>query len=264
MLPAKTVTLTTDFGLNDPYVAEIKGTILGICPTAVIVDVTHNVENFNIRMGAYMLASASPYFSVGTIHVAVVDPGVGTQRRPLIVQTERSIFVGPDNGLLILAAEAQGVTCIRKIESQRFMLPHVSSTFHGRDIFAPAAAHIANGVPLEEFGPEISDVIKPSFAKVTRNKDTYVGEVLHVDGFGNIITNIHAKDIDHIKEGALQAELPNVKLHLKLAKTYAEAKPQEPVALIGSNNYLEVALNQGSAAAKFHANAGDKISLSPA
>lgn len=262
MSPAKIVTLTTDFGLNDPYVAEMKGTILGICPTAVIVDVTHNVEKFSIRAGAYMLASASPYFPVGTIHVAVVDPGVGTQRRPIIVQTERGIFVGPDNGLLMLAAEAQGIKCVRKIESRRFMLSHVSSTFHGRDLFAPAAAHITNGVALEEFGPEISDAIKPVFAKVTQNKDTLVGEVLHVDGFGNIITNIHTKDIEHIKHNILHVEMPNANLHLKFAKTYAEAKPQEPVALIGSHNYLEIALNQGSAATKLQAKAGDRISLS--
>ncbi len=258
------MTLTTDFGLADPYVAEMKGTILSICPNAVIVDVTHNVEKFSIRMGAYMLASAAPYFPAGTVHVAVVDPGVGTQRRPIIMQTEHSVFVGPDNGLLILAAEAQGIKHMYKIDNPRFMLPHVSSTFHGRDIFAPAAAHIANGVSMDEFGPEISDLTQATFTKVKRNKETIVGEVLHVDGFGNIITNIRPKDIKHIQEGNLQAELPNAKLHLKLAKTYAEAKPEEPVALIGSHNYLELALNQGSAAAKFQTKTGDKISLSPA
>jgi hypothetical protein len=256
--------LTTDFGLADPYVAEMKGTILSICPNAIIVDVTHNVEKFSTRMGAYMLSSAAPYFPKGTVHVAVVDPGVGTQRRPIIVQTERSVFVGPDNGVLLLAAEAQDIKRMYKIESQKFVLPHVSSTFHGRDVFAPVAAHIANGVPLEEFGPEVTDVIKPAFATVTRNKETIVGEVLHVDGFGNIITNIRTKDIEHIKERTLKAELPNAKLPLKLAKTYAEAKPEEPVALIGSHNYLEIALNQGSAAAKFQTKPGDKISLSPA
>ncbi len=258
------MTLTTDFGLTDPYVAEMKGTILGICPNAQIVDVTHNVEKFSIRMGAYMLASAAPYFPQGTVHVAVVDPSVGTQRRPIIVQTERSVFVGPDNGVLLLAAEAQGIKRMYKIESRKFMLPHVSSTFHGRDVFAPVAAHIANGVALEEFGPEVTDVIEPSFAKVTRNKDDLVGEVLHVDGFGNIITNIRTKDLEHIKERTMQAELPNAKLHLKLAKTYAEAKPKEPLALIGSHNYLEIALNQGSAAATFQTKVGDKISISPA
>lgn len=261
---AKIVTLTTDFGLADPYVAEMKGIVLGICPNATIVDVTHSVEKFNINMGAFMLASAAPYFPAGTIHVAVVDPGVGTQRQPIIVQTEKCVFVGPDNGLLMLAAEGQGIKHRYKIENQKFMLPHVSSTFHGRDIFTPVAAYVAKGVALEEFGPEISAVIQPTFTKATQNKGAFIGEVLHVDGFGNIITNIHAKDIESIKKENLQVELPNAKLQLKFVKAYGETKPHQPVALIGSHSYLEVALNQGSAAAKFQAKAGDKIVIAPA
>ena len=263
-MPAPIITLTTDFELKDPYVAEMKAAILSICPSAVIVDITHEVEKFNVRMGAYMLASASPYFPEGTVHVAVVDPGVGTKRRPIIVQAARSFFVGPDNGLLILAAEAQGIKRMHEIASRRFMLPHVSRTFHGRDIFAPAAAHLAKGVPIEEFGPEITVVAKPKFTKVTRDKDALIGVVLHVDGFGNIITNVRAKDLENLKEGALQAELHQCKFQLKLSKTYAEAKPQEPIALIGSHNYLEIALNQDNAAIKFQAKAGDKITLSVA
>src|SRR3989337_251787 len=129
----KIVSLTTDFGLRDPYVAEWKAAILGISANTVIVDVTHEVEKFNIRMGAYVLASAAPYFPKGTIHVAVVDPSVGTQRRPLLIQTGQGFFVGPDNGVLVLAAERQGIKSIHEITNQRLMLPHVSSTFHGRD-----------------------------------------------------------------------------------------------------------------------------------
>jgi S-adenosylmethionine hydrolase len=180
------------------------------------------------------------------------------------VQSKRNFFVGPDNGLLMLAAEAQGIKRMYEITSRRLMLPHVSSTFHGRDIFAPAAAHLANGVPLEDFGPEITDAVKPAFTKVTRDKDTLAGEVLHVDGFGNIITNIRAKDLADFKEGMVQAEFSSHRLQLKVSRTYAEAKPQEALALIGSHNYLEIALNQGNAAAKFHAKAGDKITLSAA
>jgi len=260
-VPAPIFTLTTDFGLKDPYVAEMKAVILSICPNAVVVDVTHEVEKFNVRNGAYMLASATPYFPQGSVHVAVVDPDVGAQRRPIIVKTAHSFFLGPDNGLLFLAAEAQGIKRIYEIASRRFMLPHVSSTFHGRDIFAPAAAHLANGVPAEEFGPEITEFAKPKFTKITRIKDSLVGEILHVDDFGNIITNIRAKDIASLKEGTVQAELPFVKLHLKLSKTYAEAKLQEPIALIGSHDFLEIALNQGNAAAKFNTKTGDKITL---
>jgi len=261
--PAKIVTLTTDFGLTDPYVAEMKGTILGICPKAIIVDVTHNIKKFSIRMGAHILASAVPYFPSGTIHVAVVDPSVGTQRRPIIVQTARNTFVGPDNGLLMIAAETQEIIDSYKIDNRKFMLSKVSSTFHGRDIFSAAAAHLANDVSMKEFGPKITDTIKLKFTKVKQNKNMVIGEVLHVDDFGNIITNISKQDIEKLKKGTLRVELPKIKLYLKVAKTYAEAKPQEPIVLIGSHNYLEIALNQGNAATKFQTLAGDKIILSP-
>jgi len=262
-MPPKIITLTTDFGLKDPYAAEMKATILGICPNAAIVDITHEIEKFNTRMGAYVLASAVSYFPKGTIHVAIVDPGVGTQRRPILVQTQQGFFVGPDNGLLTLASEQQGITGIHEITNPRLMLPRVSGTFHGRDIFAPTAAHLANGVHPAEFGPEIHDVVKPEFAKVTVRKNMLIGEVLHVDGFGNIITNIGEKETAQIRtKGVVNVELPNQKLKLKLCKAYGEAKPQEPLALIGSHNYLEIAINQGNAATVFETKPGDKIKIS--
>jgi S-adenosyl-L-methionine hydrolase (adenosine-forming) len=262
-LTAKIVSLTSDFGLKDPYVAEMKAAILSICPSAIIVDLTHGVEKFNVREGAFMLAAAAPYFPKGTVHVAVVDPQVGTSRRPIIVETEQGFLVGPDNGLLVLAAEAQGVKQMGHIESRRLMLPHVSNTFHGRDIFAPVAAHLANGVPVEDFGPPITDFVKPEFTKVTRDKDVLAGEVLHVDDFGNIITNVHAKEISAFREAMVQVEFASQTPHpMKVSTTYADAKPHEPLALIGSHGYLEIALNQGNAAAKFSAKAGDKVTIS--
>ena len=256
------ITLMTDFGLKDPYVAEMKAVILGICPNAVIIDITHEVAKFNIRMGAYVLASAVPYFPEGAVHVGVVDPGVGTRRRPIVIQTKQSFFVGPDNGLLVLAAEKQGIICIHELANPRFMLPKVSSTFHGRDIFAPAAAHLLNGVKPEEFGPEIREAAKPEFAKTTQRNGVLIGEVLHVDGFGNIITNINEKEVaqSHVK-GAVNVELASYKLKLKLGKAYGEVEPQEPLALIGSHGFLEIALNQGNAAEKFETKPGDKIKL---
>jgi S-adenosylmethionine hydrolase len=251
--------------LKDPYVAEMKAAILSICPSAVLVDLTHGVEKFNVRAAAFLLASAVPYFPKGTIHVAVVDPCVGTERRPIIVETESGFFVGPDNGLLILAAEATGTKQMRHIENRQLMLPNVSSTFHGRDIFAPAAAHLANNVLMEEFGPKITDIVKPEFTRITRSKDYLTGAVLYVDDFGNMITNISAKDIAFFREDIVQIELAFQTLkHLRVYRTYADAKPHEPVALIGSHGYLEIALNQGNAAAKFFAKAGDKIKLSRA
>jgi hypothetical protein len=260
---SKIITLTTDFGLKDPYVAEMKAAILNISSNATIVDVTHDVAQFNIRMGAYVLASAAPYFPEGTIHVAVVDPGVGTRRQSILIQTEHGFFVGPDNGLLILAAEHQGIRSIHEIANPKLMLPQVSSTFHGRDVFAPAAAHLANGVSPAEFGSEIRDAVKPDFAKVTLREGVMIGEVLHVDNFGNIITNISEKEVVRIRgAGVVNVELPNQKLKLKFCIAYGEAKSQEPLALIGSHNYLEIALNQGNAAEKFKASPGDKIKIS--
>jgi S-adenosylmethionine hydrolase len=251
--------------LKDPYAAEMKATILSICPHAVIVDITHEIAKFNIRIGAYILASAAPYFPKGTIHVAVVDPGVGTPRRPIVVQTKQGVLVGPDNGLLILAAEKQGITSVYELTNQQFMLPKISTTFHGRDIFAPAAAHLLNGVKPAEFGPEIREVTKPDFAKVTRRNGALVGEVLHVDGFGNIVTNINEKEVvqSHVKS-VISVEMPSCKLKLKFCKAYGEAEPHEPLALIGSHGFLEIALNRGSAAEKFETKAGDKVTISSA
>jgi len=264
-MPRKIATLTTDFGLKDPYAAAMKAAILSICPNAVIVDVTHEIAKFNILMGAYVLASASPYFPKGAVHVAVIDPGVGTQRRPILIQTTQGFFVGPDNGILVLAAEKQGITRIHELSNPQFMLPNVSNTFHGRDIFSPAAAHLLNGVKPEAFGPEISEAVKPEFAKVTRRNDVLVGTVLHVDGFGNIITNINKTEVaqNHLK-GPVIVELPDYKVNLKLCKAYGEATPQEPLALIGSHGFLEIALNQGDAAEKFKTKPGDNVTISPA
>jgi S-adenosylmethionine hydrolase len=256
------ITLTSDFGLKDPYVAEMKGVILTIIPNATLVDITHDIEKFNIRMAAFTLASAVPYFPKGTVHLAVVDPGVGTQRRAILVQTKQSFFVGPDNGILILPAQNQGIEHIYQLTNPKFMLPEVSSTFHGRDIFAPVTAHLDKGVEPSEFGPEISDAVTPKFASVKRENGCLIGEVLHVDGFGNVITNIKEKEMSNSK--VVEIKLPTVSLKLAFGKTYSQANLNEPIALIGGHGFLEIALNQGSAAEKFQVKAGDNVKVRPA
>ena len=256
------ITLTSDFGLKDPYVAEMKGVILTINPNATIIDITHDVEKFDIRMGAFMLASAAPYFPKGTVHLAVVDPGVGTERRAILVQTKQGFFVGPDNGVLMLAAKNQGIKHIYQLSNPKFMLPKVSATFHGRDIFAPAAAYLDMGVKPAEFGPEVTDGVMPEFARVKRGAGSLIGEILHVDGFGNIITNISQKEMTQAK--AVNIKLHNISLNVAFGKTYAQTKPREAIALIGSHGFLEIALNQDSAAEKFHAAVGEKIEVTPA
>ena len=256
------VTLMTDFGLKDPYVAEMKGVILGICPSAEIVDVSHEIEKFNTRMGAYVLASASPYFPKGTINVAVVDPRVGTEKRGLCIETAHAYFIGPDNGMLVLAARAQGIKHVRVIKNAKFLLPKVSHTFHGRDVFAPVAAHLANGVNPSDIGFETRKMVVPEFAKVVKDKNRVTGEILHVDGFGNVVTNITEKDIGGIgvnRESSLNVD--GVQGRLRFCKTYGEVEVGEPLALIGSHGYLEISVNQGDASKILGQKIGDKITF---
>jgi hypothetical protein len=237
----------------------MKGVILTINPTTKLIDVTHEIPKFNIRMAAFTLASAASYFPDGAVHLAVVDPGVGTQRRAILIQTKKGFFVGPDNGVLTLAAQNQGIEHIYQLANSKLMLPNVSSTFHGRDIFAPAAAYLDKGVKPDEFGPEVKDTVKPEFTNITRKGDAVTGEVVHIDGFGNIITNIAQKELAQTIFETFNVELPQTTLKLGFSKTYAEDKHRQAIMLVGSHGFLEIALNQGNAARKFHAKAGDKI-----
>jgi S-adenosylmethionine hydrolase len=259
------ITLLSDFGLKDPYVAEMKAVILSIHPQARVIDITHEIEKFNIRMGAFVLASATPYFPAGTIHVAVVDPGVGTKRRPIIVETKRSYYVGPDNGLLMLAAQKEGVCHVYHVNNPQYMFPRVSRTFHGRDIFAPAAAHLAKGSSSFEFGPEIQDYALPKFAKTHARKGELLGEILHIDDFGNVVSNISAEELEKmgIREGcSLRVKLDGKALTLKLCSAYGEVAAKTPLAIIGSSDFLEVSVNQGSASRMFKAKIGGPLRVS--
>lgn len=259
------LTLLSDFGLKDPYVAEMKAVILSIHPQVRLVDISHEIEKFNIREGAFVLASAAPYFPSGTIHVAVVDPGVGTKRRPIIVETKHEFYVGPDNGLLMLAAQKEGVDHVYHVNNPQYMLPQVSRTFHGRDIFAPTAAHLARGRPPSEFGPEIQDYVFPEFAKPYTRKGELFGQILHIDDFGNVVSNISANDVE--KMGIREGSFVNVKLKgrtlaLKLCSAYGEAPAKKPLAIIGSSDFLEVSINQGNASKVFKAKVGDSVRVS--
>jgi hypothetical protein len=260
------ISLLSDFGLKDPYVAEMKAVILSICPEARIVDISHEIEKFNIRMGAFVLASAAPYFPKGTIHVAVVDPGVGTKRRPILVATKRAFYVGPDNGLLMLSAQRQGISHVYHVTNKQFMLPRVSRTFHGRDIFAPTAAHLAKGHAPSESGPEINDYVFPRFAEPSLKKKVLFGEILHIDDFGNVITNVSLKELEKmgIKEGdMLRVKLKEDAITLKLCVAYGEVKAKQPLAIIGSHSFLEISVNQGDASKRFKAKIGDSVQILP-
>ena len=259
------ISLLSDFGHKDPYVAEMKAVILSINPNARIVDITHEIEKFSIRMGAYVLASAAPYFPLNTVHVAVVDPGVGTKRRPIIAETSRSLYVGPDNGLLMLAAHKEHITNVYQIDNPKYMLSKISKTFHGRDIFAPAAAHLTSGIKPSDFGAAIHDYVFPEFAKPHARNGELLGEVLYIDDFGNIVSNITAEDLEKMGFGegnSLLVTLGGKTLTLQFCSAYGKVPAGTSLALIGSNKFLEVAVNQGSASKFFKAKVGDTFRVS--
>jgi len=252
------VTLTTDFGLRDPYVAEMKGVILGLAPTVTLVDVTHDIESHDVVGAALVLEAAVPFFPSGTVHLAVVDPGVGTARRGLAVATSDAVFVAPDNGLLTPIL-ARGAWRAFELASPELRLPRVSRTFHGRDVFAPAAAHLGGGVPPERFGPRVDDPVLVPWPEVHALGGAVAGAVLHVDRFGNLITSIAAEAVEGL--GSV-ASIHIAGRRLPLVGTYADLPRGGAGALVGSSNRLEVTVREGSAAAVLKARRGTPVAVS--
>jgi hypothetical protein len=258
------VTLLSDFGIRDQYVSEMKGTILSLCPSTTVVDISHEIEKFNIRMGAFVLAAASTYFPAGTVHVAVVDPEVGGQRRSLLIETQHAVYIGPDNGILLPAALRDGVKEIHSIENRQFMRSPVSSTFHGRDVFAYAAGKIACGAEAFEVGPKVTDPVSLVLAGAETSNEAISCEVLAVDSFGNIATTASGKDLEAsgVKLGeGLVMQTKRRKYRLSLGRTYSDTAEGRPVLLVGSYGFLEIAINKGNAARRFHLSAGDRLTF---
>jgi S-adenosyl-L-methionine hydrolase (adenosine-forming) len=255
-MPAPILTLTTDFGLSDHYVGSMKGVILGICPRARIVDISHQASPYAIAEGAFLIAQSYASFPRGTVHVVVVDPGVGSERRPILAKAAGQYFVAPDNGVLgmIFAREKHKV---RVISNERYFRHPVSQTFHGRDIFAPVAAHLASGVASAKIGPAITDYIRLPFESPRQTAPgMWTGEILKIDHFGNVITNFLAEDFPALS----QLSIGRTKVR-RLVGTYAAAPAGELVVIAGSAGYLEVSLNQGSAAEKIGCRSGDPCQI---
>ncbi|HWF48988.1 MAG TPA: SAM-dependent chlorinase/fluorinase [Bryobacteraceae bacterium] len=253
------IALTTDFGLSDHYVGAMKGVILGRCPEADIVDISHTGASFSIWSGAYTIQQAAPYFPPGTVHVVVVDPGVGTARKAIAVEALDQIFIGPDNGVFSLVLSRAERFTAREIADHRLMLESPSTTFHGRDIFAPAAAAIACGaVPFSEVGPIVTDpVFLSPLEPESTGQGVWNGRVLSVDHFGNLITNFPARDFE---SQAFRMTMGWVEVSLRYA-TFADAPEGAIFCYAGSSGYLEIAMNRESAAARLHAHPGDSIAL---
>jgi hypothetical protein len=256
------ITLLTDFGSKNGFTGVLKGVIWKIAPQAQIADITHEITPQNIMEGAIALWRAATYFPSGTIHIAVVDPGVGTSRRPIAARINDQYFVGPDNGLftpLMEQAERHGQpVSVYHLNKPQYWLPEVSNTFHGRDIFSPVAAHLAAGIPIDELGTQIDDPVRLVMPRPVRLDSGWRGEVVLIDVFGNIATNLAAEHVSEIDHETLRIAGRTIK---GLVKSYGDREPGAIVALIDSEGFLEVARVNGNAAQTLQVKVGDLVEL---
>lgn len=259
-MPSSLITLLTDFGLDDAYVGIMKGVILRIHPTVRLIDLTHAVPPQRIVAGALMLRSAVGYFPDGSVHLAVIDPGVGSGRRPIMIETDRGLLVGPDNGILCPAAAVLGRGRARLLANERFFVRPVSQTFHARDIFAPVAAHLSRGVAPKEVGPELDGIVELALPVPRQSGAAVAGEVVHVDHFGNLITNITADLVSRFPAQPVSVSINETPIGALLA-TYSGVLEGAPVALIGSWGSVEIAIRNGNAAETFAAGPGTPVTV---
>jgi S-adenosylmethionine hydrolase len=258
MAKSSLITLLTDFGYSDPFVGVMKGVILNICPEVRIVDITHNIGPQNIDEAAFKLKSSYSYFPKGTIHTVVVDPGVGTDRAVLGVQTDRYTFLAPDNGILKTIFQENPDCQVYRITNPDYFLPNVSRTFHGRDVFAPAAAHLARGVPLSEMGEMTREYVKGEVESCQVTGNRIEGKIVAFDRFGNGITNIEEDKIYPTKK--MRVEIKDFKFD-RFSQSYGEVSEGEPLAIIGSSGTIEIAVNQQSAKEKFDLRLGESVRI---
>jgi S-adenosylmethionine hydrolase len=251
---AALVTLTTDFGTRDGYVAEMKAVILGLARDVQLLDVTHEIAPRDVREAALLLEIA-PRFPVGTIHLVVVDPGVGTARRGLVVTAGGQVYVGPDNGLFTAALATPGWEAF-EVTALELRHPVVSRTFHGRDVFAPAVAHLARGVPPARFGPAVADPVRLRWPSPRLQPGRVEGEVIHIDRFGNLVTSITAREVEALA-GPVSVTVGGRRCGL--VGTYADLEPQRAGALVGSGGRLEIAVRDGSARVRLRSGLGERV-----
>jgi S-adenosylmethionine hydrolase len=254
------ITLTTDFGLQDHYVSAMKAVILGINPNARIVDISHEIPPQDVMAGAWVVRNAALLFPPGTIHVVVVDPGVGTERKPVCLSIEGHFFIGPDNGIFSLIGEEFEYIAVT-LENEHLWREIRSNTFHGRDIFAPVAAHLSRGISMDELGPPLSEVITYRWAIPISDRDGIQGWIVHIDRFGNLISNIPSGLIrDTIGSSNFRIYVGNTILH-RIDTSFGSVHDGEPVAYIGSSDKLEIAINKGNAKEMLGVEKGAQISI---
>ena len=246
-MKANLITLTTDFGHKDAFVGTMKGVLLSVNPKVGIVDLSHSIPPQDIMAGALVLSGAVPYFPAGTIHVAVVDPGVGSERRPLLIQSDREFFVGPDNGIFSLVMKGKKPKQIVELSKDTYHLKLTSSTFHGRDIFAPVAAQLSLGLSPKKLGNPVEDFVRLHWPEVTTKERSIQGEVIYVDGFGNLITNIQQDTLAPFPRNKLSTNIGQLQIQ-GLSASYAAVREGDVVAVMNSWRFLEIAVRNGSAA----------------
>lgn len=241
------ITLLTDFGTEDSYVGAMKGIILSLHPGVTIVDISHNVPPQDVISGAFVLSHAAPFFPKGTVHMAVVDPGVGGKRKPILIETERYFFVGPDNGIFDMALQREKVKQIILLTNKKYFLGYVSPTFHGRDIFSPVAAYLSLCVEPSLLGKRMQSIKKLEFKQPSIHNGKITGQIIHIDRFGNLITNIDEGLLRRVfKNKAFQTKVDHIIIN-KLVQSYAYAKKDDVACLIGSSGLLEIAVKNKSA-----------------
>jgi hypothetical protein len=256
------ITLLTDFGTKDHYGASMKGVILGINPRCTLVDITHEVDPQDINEGAILLANAFSYFPKGTIHVAVIDPGVGGERKPILIETKHYFFVGPDNGLLTLAAKRDGIKQVVSLTHQKYFLPEISATFHGRDIFAPVAGHLSLGIHPKVFGKKADRWVNLGLKKPGVEGNQISGEIILIDRFGNLISNIEKERFERFVKDQPFLIRAGKKAIRDLKRGYYQAKKNEPIALFGSGGLLEISVREGCAEKRLKMKKGDQVTVS--
>jgi len=258
----RVITLLTDYGIRDSYVAEVKGVILRLHPEAVIVDITHDIGKYDVEEGAYNLARVVRYFPEDTIHVGVVDPGVGGPRKPLIIEARGAYFVGPDNGLLAPAAERLGIRRVYEITRMDLLPPRVSDVFHGRDIFAPAAALLAKGLKPEDIGMEVSEYQRLPLYTVRIEAGRIHAKVIHVDGFGNLVTNVTYESLENagVKlDSTLEVQVGDRAYRMPLVRNFSAVPVGDLLLLVAGGGYLEISVNQGDASARLGVGKGVEV-----
>jgi S-adenosylmethionine hydrolase len=256
------ITLTTDFGSNDHLVGAMKGVILKVHPDVEIVDISHHVIPYDILDAALTLGQAYRYFPLKTVHIVVVDPGVGTQRRPLLVSGDQHYFVAPDNGVLSMVYEKEERLTVRHVTAEHYFLSPLSNTFHGRDIFAPVAAWLTKNGAAASFGDAITDFVRFSMPKPKSANGVVKGVVLKVDNFGNLITNLSVEDVPQLVAGGGQCKVTaGAKPVTRFVQTYAQGEPGEAFALIGSSGFLEISMNRASAAKTLGLQRGAEVTV---